>query len=399
MILKNNLSEPNPDSHRPLPVAIQFSRFRGKDGVEEIQWMIRPTEYAHFDIQLKWVREAYEQAVQSMGLEMDSAVWRRFLCSDLINQEAALRGQSFSDPDVPNQNCAISWVRQVPAPPSKVTLWASHLRIPGEKLSKSYNNRTLSLKRKDLTHHWSTGITSPESVDSHAQTQGIFKKYGDFLKSEQMTLADHVVRTWFFVQNVDNNYAGMVDARNEVFEAEGLSADTHYIASTGIEGGYTDAPTNTLLDAYAIGGLKPEQIRYLHALKHLSPTHVYGVAFERATAIDYRDRTQIFISGTASIDDQGVTLHRGDIHRQLERTLENIEALLLEADATLDDMQVFIVYLRDPADEVVVRPEIARRFPELPFEIVTAPVCRPGWLIEIEGLAVIENDAQELPPF
>ena len=49
-------------------------------------------------------------------------------------------------------------------------------------------------------------------------------------------LADNCIRTWFFVQNVDVNYAGVVKARNEVFVTQNLTEKTHYIASTGIGG-------------------------------------------------------------------------------------------------------------------------------------------------------------------
>ena len=399
VILKTHSTSPTSVSVKTLPVSIQFSRFIGKNGVEEIQWIIRPTQYADFDTQLKWIQQAYEQAVLSMGLSMDTAVWRRFLCSDLINQADSLRSQSFSNPHNDTQPCAVSWVGQVPAPPSKVTLWAHHIHDPAQTLQKSSHNNSLSLHRGELTHHWTTGVTSSSPDDSYSQTHGIFEKYDTFLKENNMTLADHLVRTWFFVQNVDTNYAGLVEARNEVFDRQGLTADTHYIASTGIEGGYTDAPTKALLDAYAISGLKPEQIAYLYATDHLSPTHLYGVAFERATAISYKDRTHILISGTASIDAKGETLHRGDILKQLDRTLVNINALLNEATATLEDMQVFIIYLRDPNDQAIVADKMKQQFPDTPFEIVTAPVCRPGWLIEIEGVAMIHNDDSELPDY
>ena len=52
----------------------------------------------------------------------------------------------------------------------------------------------------------------------------------------------------------------------------------------------------------------------------------------------------------AFIDANGTILHPGDLPRQLDRTLENIEALLAEAGTTLDAMQVFTVYLRHESD-------------------------------------------------
>ena len=66
------------------------------------------------------------------------------------------------------------------------------------------------------------------------------------------------------------------------------------------------------------------------------------------------DRKQIFISGTASIDNQGEIMYPGDILKQTERMLENIDTLLQEAGGGLQDIMQAIVYLRDPADYVVV---------------------------------------------
>jgi len=47
-----------------------------------------------------------------------------------------------------------------------------------------------------------------------------------------------------------------------------------------------------------------------------------------------------------------------------------------------------IVYLRDPADHQVVKEMFEQHFPCLPKVILLAPVCRPGWLIEMECIAV-----------
>jgi len=99
-------------------------------------------------------------------------------------------------------------------------------------------------------------------------------------------LADHCIRTWFFVQNVDVNYAGVVKARNEVFVTQNLTEKTHYISSTGIGGRHADPKVLVQMDTYAIAGVKPEQIHFLYAPTHLNPTYEYGVSFERGTYVD-----------------------------------------------------------------------------------------------------------------
>ena len=97
----------------------------------------------------------------------------------------------------------------------------------------------------------------------------------------------------------------MVKARNEVFVTQGLTPQTHYIASTGIGGRHADKQVLVQMDTYAVLGIRQEQIHYLYAPTHLNPTYEYGVSFERGTYVDYGDRRQVFISGTASINHRG----------------------------------------------------------------------------------------------
>ena len=176
-------------------------------------------------------------------------------------------------------------------------------------------------------------------------------------------MANDCIRTWFFVQNVDVNYAGVVKARKEVFITQDLTEKTHYISSTGIEGRHADPNVFVQMDTYAVKGLQSGQIQFLYAPTHLNPTYEYGVTFERGTAVTYGDRKQIFISGTASIDNQGEIMYPGDILKQTERMLENIDTLLQEAGGGLQDIMQAIVYLRDPADYVVVKQYIESRYP------------------------------------
>jgi enamine deaminase RidA (YjgF/YER057c/UK114 family) len=85
--------------------------------------------------------------------------------------------------------------------------------------------------------------------------------------------------------------------------------------------------------------------------------------------------------------------------RQLERTLENIDALLRSGAATLADMMYLIVYLRDAADYTRVEAYLRNRLPDLPTVITQSAVCRPGWLVEAEGIAIIGNQEPALPLF
>jgi enamine deaminase RidA (YjgF/YER057c/UK114 family) len=153
------------------------------------------------------------------------------------------------------------------------------------------------------------------------------------------------------------------------------------------------------MDAYSILGLAPGQMSYLNDFDRLCPTRDYGVAFERGTRIAFADRSHHYISGTASIDATGSVVHQGDVLRQLDRAIENVDALLRSGQAGLADMMHLTVYLRDPTDFARVEGSLAERFGGLPRLVVQGAVCRPEWLIEVEGIAAVAETEPALPAF
>ena len=201
------------------------------------------------------------------------------------------------------------------------------------------------------------------------------------------------------MRDVDTQYAGMVKARKDNFTEQGLTQDTHYIASTGIGGLPADTRALVQMGTYALVGFCPEQQRYLYAPTHLNPTYEYGVTFERGTCMEYGDRAHVFISGTASIDNKGNVLYVGDIVRQTQRMWENVETLLAEADTSFSDVMHIVVYLRDTADYATVQRMFAERYPNIPTVIALAPVCRPTWLIEMECIAAKQRDNVDYQDF
>lgn len=224
---------------------------------------------------------------------------------------------------------------------------------------------------------------------SYLQTMLLFNKYLNSIKNSGMTMGENLVRTWIYVADIDVNYSGVVRARNDIFARYGLTADTHFVASTGI-GGYSATRHATVaMDFLSYPAVKEDDKKYLKALDHLNPTHEYGVAFERGTRVGINGEQRFFISGTASIDKHGDVLYLGDVGRQTARLLENINALLNDGGASIGDVDYFIVYLRDLSDFPTVSAYMIERFPKTPFIIVEAKVCRPQWLIEMECTATI----------
>jgi len=92
-------------------------------------------------------------------------------------------------------------------------------------------------------------------------------------------------------------------------------------------------------------------------------------------------------------------MYPGDIRKQTLRMWENVEMLLAEAECTFEHVGHLLVYLRDIAGYTVVEEMFNERFPDIPKVYLLAPVCRPGWLIEMECMAVKAIDDKRFPAY
>ncbi|HWE86276.1 MAG TPA: Rid family hydrolase [Terracidiphilus sp.] len=118
-------------------------------------------------------------------------------------------------------------------------------------------------------------------------------------------------------------------------------------------------------------------------------------SFSRGMRIDLNGLTILLISGTASIDENGVSVHVGDFRAQLRRTYDNITGLLASEGCTWHDIVRTTCYLRDiDRDYEAFNEERTRFFHEqgldpLPASTgIEAHLCRPELLIEIEAIAM-----------
>ena len=101
-----------------------------------------------------------------------------------------------------------------------------------------------------------------------------------------------------------------------------------------------------------------------------------------------------FISGTASVDEHGNSIHQGDVVAQTRRTFENIKALLEAEGLDWHDIVRTTCYLEDFRyydDFNKVRNEFFEEQGIDPFTASTciqARICRPELLVEIEAIAI-----------
>jgi 2-iminobutanoate/2-iminopropanoate deaminase len=118
-------------------------------------------------------------------------------------------------------------------------------------------------------------------------------------------------------------------------------------------------------------------------------------SFARGIRFDLGDKTMLLISGTASVDEAGRTVHTGDFRAQLWRTYRNITALLASEGATWQDMVRTTCYLRDIERDYKDFNEVRTAFfawlglDPLPASTgIQARLCREDLLVEIEAIAV-----------
>ncbi|MCF0193725.1 MAG: hypothetical protein HUK00_00895 [Bacteroidaceae bacterium] len=320
------------------------------------------------------------RATQTLMQEMTDwqPVLRRVFVSDSANQNHHVvnewRGGAV----------ATSVVEQPPLDGTKVAVW---LWLMKHVECTSLPSGLFQVRQGCYRHLFSAGEFRT-GADSHQQSERLLEDYAAQLLAEGLSLEANCARTWFFVQNVDCNYMGLVRARNEVFARHGLTPSTHFIASTGIGGRYADPQVSVLMDTYAVDGVAKNNIGYLYAPTHLNRTTEYGVSFERGAYIDFADRRQVLISGTASIDNRGNVQYPYDIRRQVKRMTENVEVLLAEAGCNWSHVQVIIIYLRDISDRRIVELYLQKHFAHIPHILTYARVCRSGWLVEMECMAI-----------
>ena len=134
----------------------------------------------------------------------------------------------------------------------------------------------------------------------------------------------------------------------------------------------------------------------------LNEAYAYGSAFSRGMRIDLDVLTVLLISGTASIDEKGRTVHIGDLRAQTRRTFDNITGLLGSEGATWHDVVRTTCYLRDiERDYQAFNEERTAFYQEqqlgpLPASTgIQAILCRPDLLVEIEAIAMFRPESNE----
>lgn len=236
----------------------------------------------------------------------------------------------------------------------------------------------------DEARFYASGIYG-QGNDAYEQTQGMFNVAEDLLHQAGMEFSD-VVRTWIHLREMDRDYGDLNRARRDFFEMRGIDPAP---ASTGIGGGPAPQEHDLCLGLYAVKAENP-YVRTVMTSPTLNEAMQYGADFVRGMKMVEANKVVLHVSGTASIDEAGMTAHPGDFEAQADRMLANIAALLKGQGATFGDVVSAVTYLKRPGDAGRLREKLHEAgFQGFPNALVAVQICRPELLCETEAVAIL----------
>jgi len=224
------------------------------------------------------------------------------------------------------------------------------------------------------------------SADRGTQARQVLEKLETALGLAGMGITD-VIRTWFHIDRILQWYPEFNVQRTRFFEEKGVF-DALVPASTGIGAAN---PDSAALLAGAVA-LKPRSsavsVRKVGSPMQCEAT-AYGSSFTRAVEVVSSDLRRVLVSGTASINRDGNTVHEGDVRGQIGLTLEVVSKMLAPLGMGLSDATRAVAYFKNRADADLLEDFIPRGGGNrLPLLTAHDEICRDDLLFELEVDAV-----------
>lgn len=251
-----------------------------------------------------------------------------------------------------------------------------------------HNGRTVATKYETLTAEYLLIMgVHPQDLTAPRKEQAsqAFEELDEVLKIAGFEFSN-VVRTWLYMDKILEWYDELNEARDAFFVKNGVFERGFIPASTGIGSG------NTLGSAIAIGALA---MRPKHTDSNITVEMVdsplqcsaleYRKSFSRAVEINSREGRTLLISGTASIEPGGKTIHIGDPEKQIELTMQVVKAILESRGMDFEHSMRAIAYIKRPEYRVYWQNWLKKNNLPVTFaEEVYADVCRDDLLFELE---------------
>ena len=241
-----------------------------------------------------------------------------------------------------------------------------------------------------------TGLDEDGPVpDAVAQAWKMFERTEAVLRGCGLDYSKVVV-TRIYLKRLLEWYDEFNAVRNPFHERVGLVKEDGTLqipASTGIQGKVSEE-CECVMDVVAVSTAEaPEACPFVRLHNPLQNEATdYGSSFARGVSVRVPGWRYVIVSGTASIDETGASVHVGDPVGQSERTLENFETILRVGGAKPTDLVRTVIYCKDRSYASIFRERMRRRgWPDFPYIVVQADVCRDNLLVEIDGAAVVPS--------
>ncbi|GAB4143937.1 MAG: hypothetical protein Fur0037_11690 [Planctomycetota bacterium] len=187
------------------------------------------------------------------------------------------------------------------------------------------------------------------------------------------------VRTWIYLARLLDWYGEFNRVRTSCYSRH----DFPLPASTGIQG--KDGIHECFLDALLVDGW---EVARIDATARQGSASAYGSSFSRGVELRRGEAVTVHVSGTASIDSGGNSVHLGDPSAQFLEMMLDVAAVLEGSGLGLVDIRQATLFCKDPATYEACRQAISLlSLPAFPTIAVRADVCRPELLVEMEAIA------------
>ena len=202
-----------------------------------------------------------------------------------------------------------------------------------------------------------------------------------------------VARTWIYVHHLLDWYGEFNRVRTAAYTELGVYDPENFRAlpaSTGIQAAHPGG-AECFMDLLLVAGVGPgarpsSPMNSTHQCEAAS----YGSSFSRGKKVTVPGTRILYVSGTASINLAGETVHVGDAGQQIIETLAAVQNLLQAEQADLQDIATSVLFFKDE-EGFRCWEELERRqqVPALSGIAVYGDVCRHDLLFELEPTAVI----------
>lgn len=224
------------------------------------------------------------------------------------------------------------------------------------------------------------------SLSREAQAESVLVKMERLLGQIDMAFTD-IARTWIYLADLLDWYDEFNVVRTRFF-TEHEVFEKMVPASTGIGAG--TAAGEAMVAALLAVKPRNDSVKVFAVPSPLQcPALDYNSSFARAVEIDLPGSRLLTISGTASIEPEGKTVHIGNCEKQVALTMAVVLEILKSRDLDWENICRGIAYFKHVKDAHLFRAYCEERsMPELPVAISHAHVCRDDLLFEIEVDAI-----------